>query len=203
MLPRPTHCVRQPLKFGSDTKFHGSHYAGPQVDERDTFGTDAITRQMAGAALPDTNPSFGQAWHDGIPDRRRKPGLGRAEEDEFQEQPARPAKRFKGTRLNTMDDLDFYSQHTSPTDTVAEPLKSGRNMLTEDQKRQNHISSEQKRRDSIKNGFEELQVLVREIRSSTYSKSDTLKEAAAFAEELAEGNGQLEDMLGDETGPEP
>ncbi|KAI9655227.1 MAG: iso-1-cytochrome c [Alyxoria varia] len=179
---------RQPLEFGSDTKFQGSRYAGPKVDHRNTSGTDAITRQMAGAAIPDVNSPYGQPRHEKTFDRRRKPWLGQVEEDELEVQSTRPTKRFKGKRLDTVEGWDPQSQPTSPTDSRSEGNKPQRNVLTEDQKRQNHITSEQKRRDCIKNGFEEIRTIIAEIRSSAYSKSGSLLEAASFAEELVEGD---------------
>ena len=66
--------------------------------------------------------------------------------------------------------------------------KAQRENLTEEQKRSNHILSEQKRRNLIKHGFEELHNLVPELRNGGLSKSNVLMEAASFLEDLIKGN---------------
>ena len=66
--------------------------------------------------------------------------------------------------------------------------KAQRENLTEEQKRSNHILSEQKRRNLIKHGFEELHDLVPELRNGGLSKSNVLMEAASFLEDLIKGN---------------
>jgi hypothetical protein len=63
-----------------------------------------------------------------------------------------------------------------------------RENLTEAQKRNNHILSEQKRRNLIKRGFDDLHDLVPEIRNGGLSKSSVLMEAANFLEKLIEDN---------------
>ena len=60
--------------------------------------------------------------------------------------------------------------------------------LTEEQKRNNHILSEQKRRNLIKQGFDDLHDLVPEIRNGGLSKSSVLTEAATFLETLIQDN---------------
>ncbi|ORY11655.1 hypothetical protein BCR34DRAFT_601257 [Clohesyomyces aquaticus] len=66
--------------------------------------------------------------------------------------------------------------------------KALRENLTEEQKRSNHILSEQKRRNLIKRGFDDLHELVPEIRNGGLSKSAVLMEAANFLEKLIEDN---------------
>lgn len=71
------------------------------------------------------------------------------------------------------------------------PAKLARENLSEQQKRNNHILSEQKRRNLIKRGFDDLHDLVPEIRNGGLSKSSVLMEAANFLEKLIKGNGEL------------
>jgi hypothetical protein len=78
------------------------------------------------------------------------------------------------------------------------PIPSGsskpggaRENLTEEQKRNNHIQSEQKRRNLIKNGFIELNQLVPELRTGGFSKSNSLVEAAKFVKKLQAENDEL------------
>ncbi|OBT69724.1 hypothetical protein VE03_00851 [Pseudogymnoascus sp. 23342-1-I1] len=66
--------------------------------------------------------------------------------------------------------------------------KMARENLTEDQKRENHIKSEQKRRTLIKEGFEDLNELVPELRGGGFSKSAVLIMAADWLEELVRRN---------------
>ncbi|KAK8200530.1 uncharacterized protein BKA78DRAFT_238518, partial [Phyllosticta capitalensis] len=63
-----------------------------------------------------------------------------------------------------------------------------RENLTEEQKRSNHILSEQKRRNLIKNGFTELNELVPGLKAGGFSKSAMLMEAAKFLETMILGN---------------
>ena len=74
--------------------------------------------------------------------------------------------------------------------------KASRENLTDEQKRNNHILSEQKRRNLIKQGFEDLHILVPELRSGNFSKSNVLVETAVFLENLVMGNEELAAKLG-------
>ncbi|KAJ5505094.1 hypothetical protein N7463_007968 [Penicillium fimorum] len=78
--------------------------------------------------------------------------------------------------------------------------KAARENLTEEQKRTNHILSEQKRRNLIRQGFEDLCTLVPALRGGGFSKSAMLTGAADWLEDLLRGNdilqGQLRDLKG-------
>ena len=76
----------------------------------------------------------------------------------------------------------------------AEP-KSGRENLTEEQKRSNHILSEQKRRNLIKQGFDDLCKLVPELKGGGFSKSAMLVQAADWLEDIINGNEVLKAQL--------
>lgn len=69
--------------------------------------------------------------------------------------------------------------------------KPTRENLSEEQKRENHIRSEQKRRTLIKEGFEDLGELVPGLRGGGHSKSITLTMAAEWLEDLLQGNKAL------------
>ncbi|KFY28345.1 hypothetical protein V493_02970, partial [Pseudogymnoascus sp. VKM F-4281 (FW-2241)] len=75
------------------------------------------------------------------------------------------------------------------------PPKMARENLTEDQKRENHIKSEQKRRTLIKEGFEDLNELVPELRGGGFSKSAVLVMAADWLEELVRRNEGLRGVV--------
>ena len=76
-----------------------------------------------------------------------------------------------------------------------EPQRSGRENLTEEQKRSNHILSEQKRRNLIKQGFDDLCTLVPDLHGGGYSKSAMLTQAADWLEDLLRGNDELRTIL--------
>lgn len=75
--------------------------------------------------------------------------------------------------------------------------KLQRENLTDAQKRSNHILSEQKRRNLIKRGFEDLHDIVPEIRTGGLSKSSVLMEAANFLEKLIQDNDLFTQRSGD------
>ncbi len=73
--------------------------------------------------------------------------------------------------------------------------KPNRENLTEEQKRSNHILSEQKRRNLIKLGFEDLCKLVPELKGGGFSKSAMLLQAADWLEDMISGNEVLKAQL--------
>ena len=73
--------------------------------------------------------------------------------------------------------------------------KPTRENLTEEQKRSNHILSEQKRRNLIKRGFDDLHDLVPEIRNGGLSKSSILVAAADFLDKIIQENDQHRQFL--------
>lgn len=72
---------------------------------------------------------------------------------------------------------------------------ANRENLTEEQKRSNHILSEQKRRNLIKQGFEDLCNLVPELKGGGFSKSAMLMQAADWLEDIVKGNQLLKAQL--------
>ncbi|KFY20125.1 hypothetical protein V491_03967 [Pseudogymnoascus sp. VKM F-3775] len=113
------------------------------------------------------------------PPRKRRPKSFGAASDA---QPTRPSPP-----------LNKRLKPTSGT-SLATP-KMARENLTEDQKRENHIKSEQKRRTLIKEGFEDLNELVPELRGGGFSKSAVLIMAADWLEELVRRNEGLRVMV--------
>ncbi|CAK7272168.1 hypothetical protein SEPCBS57363_004995 [Sporothrix epigloea] len=73
--------------------------------------------------------------------------------------------------------------------------KTPRENLSEEQKRENHIKSEQKRRTLIKTGFDDLCILVPGLQGGNLSKSLVLTTAVTWLTELLEGNKRLESQL--------
>jgi hypothetical protein len=91
--------------------------------------------------------------------------------------------------------LEPNSKRTKSTPAVQSAAKAARENLTEDQKRENHIKSEQKRRTLIREGFEDLNELVPGLRGGGFSKSAVLIMAADWLEELMQGNDGLHKQL--------
>ncbi|KAH8599418.1 hypothetical protein B0O99DRAFT_683390 [Bisporella sp. PMI_857] len=77
----------------------------------------------------------------------------------------------------------------------AAAAKATRENLTEQEKRQNHIKSEQKRRTLIREGFEDLSILVPGLEGGGFSKSAVLSMSADRLEELQKGNDILRQRI--------
>lgn len=130
----------------------------------------------------------------------------------------RKSKNVRGTTADEEDDEDddgsgsksgrkrktkserSASGSEPPSDTTAggrrrksavSASKAPRENLSEEQKRENHIRSEQKRRTLIKEGFDDLGELVPGLRGGGFSKSTTLSMAAEWLDELLRGNKAL------------
>lgn len=73
--------------------------------------------------------------------------------------------------------------------------RAPRENLTEAQKRQNHIRSEQKRRNIIKSGFNELVAIVPALKGGGYSKAAMLNMTAEWLADVIAGNERLRGML--------
>ena len=76
--------------------------------------------------------------------------------------------------------------------------KKRRENLSEAQKRLNHITSEQKRRNLIQEGFNEIHVLVPTLRGNREradSKSAVLLKTVDWIRQLREGNDRLRRIL--------
>ncbi|KAF8420098.1 hypothetical protein EV426DRAFT_700727 [Tirmania nivea] len=100
-----------------------------------------------------------------------------------------------------VDDLQGQPRKSRPrkdssTEVIPKGKRGGkREHLSEAEKRQNHIQSEQKRRNQIKFGFDTLTELVPELRGGGYSKSAVLQHAAVYVENLVGGNITLRNIL--------
>lgn len=76
------------------------------------------------------------------------------------------------------------------------PRKAPRKKLTDEQKRFNHINSEQKRRTAIREGYEDLCELVPSLNGRSFSRSAMIIMAAEWLGQLLEGNKILAAQLG-------
>lgn len=71
-----------------------------------------------------------------------------------------------------------------------------RELLTEEEKRANHIASEQKRRSTIRNGFKDLTDLIPTLKNISNSKSTVLFKAVEFIRYLEKRNKHLREKMG-------
>jgi hypothetical protein len=214
------------LRWGSDSGFDDqAGYRGPpnqQTPEERTkvllSALDCLEPQSSGAPSRASSPpprQFGNGNDSEWPESSRLVGG-----NEFNMgDPSRPVKRHKrisddddlsptsGGLLNharprTTKDRRFSSSNDNPNSSTrrksnAGGLKAARENLTEEQKRANHILSEQKRRNLIKQGFDDLCTIVPQLRGGGYSKSTMLGQAAHWLEELSQGNELLKVQLAD------
>ncbi|KAI9697240.1 MAG: hypothetical protein M1836_004804 [Candelina mexicana] len=77
----------------------------------------------------------------------------------------------------------------------ASDTKGNRQNLSEEAKRANHIQSEQKRRDLIKQGFDDLGEIIPELHGGSFSKSVILVQAADWVDQMVQENRDLKLQL--------
>ena len=94
------------------------------------------------------------------------------------------------------------SQDTTKRSRATGDTRPGRTNLTPVQKRENHVRSEQKRREIIKQGFDDLVEMVPGLHGGGFSKGAILTQAADWLEDLVQGNvllrrqlAQMEDVV--------
>ncbi|KAJ3561956.1 hypothetical protein NPX13_g8745 [Xylaria arbuscula] len=139
--------------------------------------------------------------------RKSKPKLEEEEEeeddgDDEEDKVPHPLKSITKKRKSGVELNDLPGSSSSTQEAAGKRRKSGlsqskppRENLTEAQKRENHIKSEQKRRLAIKEGFEDLAFIIPSLKNGGYSKSSTLNIAGEWIESLVGGNGTMEEML--------
>ncbi|KAL2846562.1 hypothetical protein BJX68DRAFT_240824 [Aspergillus pseudodeflectus] len=214
----------RPLHWGSDSSFMDQGYVAPpdQPDEeqrtKELLGNLECLEPQSSAAntrapTPDRIVSHHPApWVDtGAVNHLN--GLRRDYVDSMEDQ-SHPKKK---QRLSIKEEDDEMSDDESSRHRSKRPKGSSRRMsndairksrasqsskpprenLTEEQKRSNHILSEQKRRNLIRQGFEDLCTLVPGLKGGGFSKSAMLTQAADWLEEILRGNEILKAQLAD------
>jgi hypothetical protein len=212
--------MKADLRWGSDSAFGGAERFIPQVSEMREIAavehsqTKALAEAFIETNSPDaTRPSSPNQTRTIISHQRTK-SIGQSYEDDDHD--SRSYKRRKhdddgdespgsGTYKNSnkrrrpskkdspMESPEHHKRRKS--NAAAAAAKATRENLTEDQKRENHIKSEQKRRTLIREGFEDLGELVPGLRGGGFSKSAVLIMAADWLEELMHGNDILRQRL--------
>ncbi|KAL0079805.1 helix-loop-helix DNA-binding domain-containing transcription factor [Phycomyces blakesleeanus] len=90
---------------------------------------------------------------------------------------------------------DRSSPSPSPSPSLSKRTKPNRDLLTEDEKRANHIASEQKRRNTIRSGFKDLTDIIPTLKNINNSKSTVLFKAVDYIRHLEKRNRGLKDRL--------
>lgn len=137
---------------------------------------------------------------DAPPRKRRKSKIQKAgsvdEDEDDSSTPGSMAKKKPSKSSARGTGLPSPSSDASGKRRKSAAAKPPRENLTEEQKRENHIRSEQKRRTLIKEGFDDLCELVPGLKNSgNISKSTMLTMAADWLEELLKGNEILSKQL--------
>jgi len=136
---------------------------------------------------------------DSRPRKRRKSKYQEVDEDdESSASPTfKPGTKKRKSKMQSEDSPGPESEQASKRrkSAAAAAAKAVRENLTEEQKRENHIKSEQKRRTLIREGFEDLGELVPGLKGGGFSKSAVLIMAADWLEELIHGNEILQRRL--------
>ncbi|KAJ5175865.1 uncharacterized protein N7482_001742 [Penicillium canariense] len=205
------------LHWGSDNGFMDQGYVAP-LDQPDM---ETRTRELLGHL--DCFEPQSSAGNTRAPSPERMAGthgphtpFRQADEDDSG-QPRKRQRTIKdGDTLSDDDDSRPLSRKSrtpsvvkvrrSSTDTSRKgsrgtpTSKAPRENLSEEQKRTNHILSEQKRRNLIRQGFDDLCSLVPGLRGGGFSKSAMLTQAADWLEDLLRGNEILQSQLTDRKG---
>jgi hypothetical protein len=182
------------LNFGTDTNFAPNGYHPPNILGMDkeaearskvysalTRNESVVTTAINSPAEVKDEPEVYTPGNDstpGISESSMSPTSGtkrRAQDGDLS--PSRQRKQRART--------------DSATPKIKKKVAQKRDNLTEAQKRENHIHSEQKRRNLIRQGFEELCALVPELKAGGYSKSAVLIHAANYLDDLKKGNATL------------
>ncbi|KAF6834341.1 BHLH family transcription factor [Colletotrichum plurivorum] len=218
-VQRPTQVPDVPLQWGSDGRFNGSESYMP-ADPKDSYEnmSDDRLRYMQclqrNESVNNTRAPSPNNEHILSKGHSRKSSeVVKKEEDAD----APPRKRRKSR--NTKDDVEEEDEESGPATKAARKRKSKseqvsttpptengaagrrrksgagakppRENLSEAQKRENHIRSEQKRRTLIKEGFDDLCDLVPGLKGGGFSKSTMLTMAAEWLEEIMKHNEEL------------
>ncbi|KAL5119025.1 hypothetical protein ACEQ8H_003154 [Pleosporales sp. CAS-2024a] len=210
-MERPN--LKRPYTFGTDDSFNNpAGFHPPAAQDPADQTTHRLMRDMRRSqpSLPNmaahANPNFSGRLH---PSQSRpteqsddeQSEEASSEEEQEDDDDVKPAKKRRKNKPNKDSSPQKMARNgrnrkastadDSKKKRASAAQKLQRENLTEEQKRSNHILSEQKRRNLIKRGFDDLHDLVPEIRNGGLSKSSVLTEAANFLETLIMDNNKF------------
>jgi hypothetical protein len=211
-IERPN--LKRSYTFGTDDSFNNpAGFSAPYGQETN----DQVTRRLM-RDMRHSQPSLVMTGNNGIgnntnghvhpssalpnePSDDEQSEEASSDEDEDQK-PAKKRRKSKAGKDNVRKGArNGKNRKASTTDESSKKKRASaaqklqRENLTEEQKRSNHILSEQKRRNLIKRGFDDLHDLVPEIRNGGLSKSSVLTEAANFLEKIIEDNNTFQKLV--------
>ncbi|CAH1766106.1 9696_t:CDS:2 [Entrophospora sp. SA101] len=102
--------------------------------------------------------------------------------------PISPPMQISNLSINSIDSNTNTAQKSSK--------KPHKELLTEEEKRANHIASEQKRRNTIRAGFKELTDIIPTLKNVNNSKSTILFKAIGYIKHLERRNRNLKERAG-------
>ncbi|KAF2830129.1 hypothetical protein CC86DRAFT_367995 [Ophiobolus disseminans] len=209
-LRRPT--LKRSYTFGTDESFNNpanlpTHH-GQERSDQTTRHLMRDSRQSQPFVHPTSTRGAGVSpieYAQTSPHRPsdEDPSEDASSEEDEDEKPSKKRRKSKACKdisrkpkTATKNRKASTTEESSKKKRAAAAQKLQRENLTEEQKRSNHILSEQKRRNLIKRGFEDLNELVPELRNRGQSKSGALTEAANFLEKLIEDNRAFRQLVG-------
>lgn len=143
------------------------------------------------------NPDTTENDADAPPRKRRKSRNGKEDAEEEDDSTAESTGKGSKKRKGKADGPGAPGENgtSGKRRKSGTGAKAARENLSEAQKRENHIRSEQKRRTLIKEGFDDLCELVPGLKGGGFSKSTMLTMAAEWLEDMLKGNQQLTSQL--------
>jgi len=215
-IPEDQHPSRKTrgLHWGSDNGFMDQGYVAPPdqpdmetrtrelLDHLDCFepqSSAANTRAPSPERMAVTegqHTAFRQADEDDASKPRKRQRMAKPKVEQFSDEDD-SRSRSRNSRTPSIAKGRRASTDTSRKTRVTPTGKAPRENLSEEQKRTNHILSEQKRRNLIRQGFDDLCSLVPGLRGGGFSKSAMLTQAADWLEDLLRGNEILRSQLTD------
>jgi hypothetical protein len=206
-------------RFGSDNHFGVNGFIPSSENEREEVVSERLTQELhmlkpinrsnnnTRAPTPDAKitslkrsnlhqhdqeqEDSDQEDYDSRPRKRRRDST---EDDYGVKMNNGPRRVSTNPRLRRVSSVETGRKRRQSS--ISNSNKAPRENLTEEQKRSNHIQSEQKRRNLIKQGFDELHVLVPELRAGGLSKSMVLTEAANYLDQLITANNEARRRFG-------
>ncbi|KAF9275368.1 hypothetical protein BGZ68_010842 [Mortierella alpina] len=122
---------------------------------------------------------------------------GHEQHDSVSDDYASDAPALKGNNNSTPKGTTHDVSSSSPTSAAATSATTKRKpykeLLTEEEKRANHIASEQKRRNTIRNGFKDMTDIIPDLKDVNSSKSTILFKAVDFIKYLERRNQILQE----------
>ncbi|KAI1337714.1 hypothetical protein F5Y15DRAFT_151955 [Xylariaceae sp. FL0016] len=147
---------------------------------------------------PATNGHVKEEIEMSAPPRKRRKSKAKEEVEEDDDEMAPIPPKSAAKKRKSKVDLNGAEASSAGQDSsgkrrksAANGTKAQRENLTDAQKRENHIKSEQKRRGAIKEGFDDMSDIVPNLKGGGYSKSTMLNIAGEWLEALLKGNEEI------------